>query len=365
MRKTPLYAAHQALGAKLIDFAGWAMPLYYQTQSVEHLKVREAAGVFDVSHMGIVDVEGNEATAYLSYVLANDIHKINTPGKALYSCMLNEVGGILDDLIVYHLAPNQYRLVINAARTTEDLAWLLAQVKNHQVTIRQRFDFALLALQGCQARTILKAALKNSPIVDALKPFCVAMLGDCSIATTGYTGEDGFEIMLPGNKASAFWAQLLDLGATPIGLGARDSLRLEAGLNLYGLDMDDSVTPFESNLAWTVALSPTERQFIGREALVAQQEKGVQQNLRAIKLLGKGMLRPGQKIFDAAGNLMGVVTSASHSPLLKQSIGFARVSVTVPEDCLVEIRGERVPVVCVKPPLWRKSYKVVFDTQTA
>jgi aminomethyltransferase len=364
MLKTPLYENHQALSAKLINFSGWAMPLYYQTQSIEHLKVRESVGVFDVSHMGIVDVEGPQARHFLSYVLANDIDKINVPGKALYSCMLNEHGGILDDLIVYHLAANQYRLIVNAARTREDYDWFLKQAKNYEVTLKQRVDFALLALQGRTARAILTSALNNAAIT-GLKPFCIASWGDYTIATTGYTGEDGFEILLPGDKAPAFWAQLLDLGVTPIGLGARDSLRLEAGLNLYGLDMDETVTPFESNLAWTVSLNNPERQFIGREALVAQQKSGIRKNLKAIKLLGKGMLRPGQRILNASGESLGTVTSASHSPLLKQSIGFARLPVDVPESCLVEIRGEHLPIACVKPPLWRKNYAVVFDTQTA
>ncbi|MEY3182679.1 MAG: Aminomethyltransferase [Pseudomonadota bacterium] len=355
MRKTPLYKVHKALGAKLIDFSGWAMPLYYKTQSLEHLAVRESAGIFDVSHMGIVDITGVDAQLFLSDVLANDIQK-TVPGKALYSCMLNPAGGIIDDLIAYHIATNHYRLVINASRTQADWDWLSTQAKRYKVNIKQCEDFALLALQGQKARGILSLVL-NQPEIATLRPFSCKVFDAYTVAATGYTGEDGFEIMLPANQATELWSACLDKGVMPIGLGARDSLRLEAGLNLYGLDMDETVTPLESNLSWTVAFQPEDRLFIGREALIKQQTQGIKQQLKAIKLLGKGMLRHGQQVVDANGHALGVVTSASHSPLLQCSIGFARVNVEV-GSCFVDIRGQRLPAICAKPPLWRKAYKV-------
>jgi len=373
MQKTSLYSAHQALGAKFIDFAGWAMPLCYRTQSEEHLRVRESVGVFDVSHMGIIDITGEGATDFLAAVLANNVQKLS-PGKALYTCMLNERGGILDDLIVYYIASDHYRLVVNAARRESDWTWLLAQARPYAVTLTERLDLALIALQGREARKVLKEVMPaEAALIGTLKPFSVANAGEYLLATTGYTGEDGFEIMLPESESIDFWNALLANDVMPIGLGARDSLRLEAGLNLYGLDMDETVTPLESNLDWTVALEPADRDFIGRKALMAQKAHGLQQNLKAVKLETKGMLRAGQSIFNNAANrkgdpmddYIGKITSASYSPVLKQSIGFARISVNVPLECCVEIRGALYPITCVNPPLWRRSYKIAYDTQLA
>lgn len=357
LHKTPLYLCHQQSGAKLVDFAGWEMPLHYGSQIEEHHKVRKDAGMFDVSHMLPVDVHGEQAQEFLRYVLANDVVKIN-PGKALYSCMLNEQGGVVDDLIVYQLAPNQYRLIVNAGTRVKDLKWLHVQAENFAVQIVARTDLAILAVQGPNARSkvseVVSPAMKNS--INELKAFTCYQHHEWLIARTGYTGEDGFEIILPQTDIVQLWQDLIKTGVAPIGLGARDTLRLEAGLNLYGQDMDEKTTPLVSNLAWTVAFEPTDRNFVGRQALATQNQNGIKQQLVGLVLEGKGVLRSHQKVITEGGE--GEITSGSFSPTLGYAIALARIPVKIGKLCQVMIRDKPFEVRIVKPPFVRFGKRV-------
>src|SRR5699024_2344982 len=268
-KHTPLYEQHQALGAKLVDFAGWDMPIHYGSQIDEHKAVRAAAGMFDVSHMAVVDIEGVDARAFLRRLWANDVAKADEAGKAIYTCMLDERGGVGDDLIAYHLGENWYRTVANAATTDKDLAWMRRQADGFDVNIRHRSDLAIIAVQGPQARQHVANVLNDEFGERAMqsKPFRACTDATRMIGRTGYTGEDGFELIVPAVDAVTLWQALLQAGVTPAGLGARGTLRLEAGLNLYGQDMDEARHPLESGLGWTVAFKPAARAFIGREAL--------------------------------------------------------------------------------------------------
>jgi aminomethyltransferase len=357
--KTPLYTQHQAAGAKLVDFAGWEMPLHYGSQLAEHQQVRHDAGVFDVSHMAAVDIIGKDAQAYLRYLLANDVAKLKTIGKALYTCMLNEQGGILDDLIVYWLGDNYYRVVVNAGTREKDWAWFNQHRQAFNVELRLRNDLALLAIQGPTARAKTHAALapQLANAAASLTPFQSVLQDDWLVARTGYTGEDGYEIMLPADDAVTFWQKLLQTEIKPCGLGARDTLRLEAGLNLYDADMDETTTPLETNLAWTVAWEPLDRQFMGRNALVQQKANGIPRRLIGVVLKEGGILRSHQAIVVAeVGN--GEITSGSFSPTLKCSIALARVPIKAGNDYFVMIRNKQIPVQIVKPPFVRFGRQV-------
>ncbi|MEW6612247.1 glycine cleavage system aminomethyltransferase GcvT [Thermithiobacillus tepidarius DSM 3134] len=362
--RTPLYDWHAAHGAKMVDFGGWDMPLHYGSQLEEHHQVRRDAGLFDVSHMTVVDFHGAEAGRFLQTLLANDVARIQqTPGKALYSCMLNETGGVVDDLIVYFIRPDCYRMVVNAATTEKDLAWIESQRAHYapSVDMRRRDDLAMLAVQGPQARAKTTVVL-GEPAVDALKPFTGGFFkidgAEYFVARTGYTGEDGFEIMLPNTAAPGLARRLLDAGVRPAGLGARDTLRLEAGMNLYGQDMDEGTTPLESNLAWTVALKDS-RDFIGRAALETQQRAGVPRSLVGLVIPAGGIPRAHQAVLDAEGKQIGEITSGSFSPTLGLGIAFARVQgAFAPGDALaVEIRGKAVPAQVVRPPFVKQGQR--------
>ena len=353
-QQTPLHAAHLAAGARMVDFGGWDMPINYGSQIEEHHQVRQAAGMFDVSHMTVVDINGAQARHFLSYLLANDVAKLSTPGRALYSCLLNEQGGILDDLITYFLDENFFRVVVNAATHDKDMAWITSQARAFDVVVNERPELAMIAVQGPKAREIVLAGL---PQVDAtsaaeLKPFSAGQYGDLFIARTGYTGEDGFEISLPAEAATTLWDQLLSAGVTPCGLGARDTLRLEAGMNLYGQDMDETVSPLESALGWTVALQD-DRAFIGKDALLEQKARGVENKLVGLVLQGRGVLRPGQKIVTDAGE--GVTTSGSYSPTLQKAIAFTRIPKGARQNCQVDIRGKLLDCSIVRPPFARNG----------
>jgi len=353
-QRTPLYDAHVAAGARMVDFGGWEMPINYGSQIEEHHKVRNAAGMFDVSHMTVVDIKGQQARQFLSYLLANDIARLKTSGRALYSCMLNEKGGILDDLITYFLDETFFRLVVNAATHDKDMAWINLQARAFDVVVEERPELAMIAVQGPDARAAVIALLpvSDAAVVSEMKPFNAGQFGELFIARTGYTGEDGFEISLPAQAATALWDQLLAAGVAPCGLGARDTLRLEAGMNLYGQDMDESVTPLESALAWTVALQDT-RDFIGKAALLEQQKRGVDVKLVGLVLQGRGVLRPGQKIVTDAGE--GVTTSGSFSPTLQKAIAFARVPKGASINCQVDIRNKLLECNIVRPPFVRNG----------
>lgn len=349
LKRTPLHAHHVAAGGHLVDFGGWEMPLHYGSQIEEHLQVRRAAGMFDVSHMTIVDLHGPDARDFLRHLLANDVDKLKSIGSALYGLMLNEKAGVVDDLIVYRLAEG-YRLVVNCATRDKDLAWLATHGRHFSVTCQERRDLAIIAVQGPAARHRLAELLALPALLD-LPPFMAMQHGDRFIARTGYTGEEGVEILLPGDSAGALWEQLRSAGITPAGLGARDTLRIEAGLNLYGAEMDESVNPLIANLGWTIAWEPPTRDFIGRAALTRLRAQGVQQCQLGLLLEGRGVLRAGQRIFTATGE--GIVTSGTFSPTLGHSIAIARLPLGSSGRVEAEIRGRRLPAQVVKLPFVR------------
>ena len=349
MRHTPLAAEHRAAGARLVDFVGWEMPLHYGSQIDEHLAVRGDSGVFDISHMLAIDVEGSEAGAFLRRALANDVARLRRAGKALYSCMLAGDGGVLDDLIVYFLAADRYRMVVNAATADDDLAWL-ERLQPPGVVLRPRLDSAILAVQGPRARERCHAALPELREAGAaLEAFCGAGIGDAFVARTGYTGEDGYELMLPAAQAADAWRRLVAAGVRPCGLGARDTLRLEAGLNLYGQDMDSTVTPYECGLGWTVDLAAP-RDFVGKTAL---RERVPAWTMLGLVLGAGGVLRARQPVQSAHGN--GVVTSGTFSPTMQASIALARLPTACRpgEEVEVAVRGRQLRARAVQPPFVR------------
>ncbi|MDT8437960.1 MAG: glycine cleavage system aminomethyltransferase GcvT [Wenzhouxiangellaceae bacterium] len=358
---TPLHAAHLEAGAKMVEFAGWSLPIRYGSLVEEHHAVRRAAGMFDVSHMAVVDVQGSGARAALRTLLANDVDKIREHGQAIYGCMLDDDGGILDDLISYRLEDDFYRLVVNAATREADLAWMRARLAEFDLTITERDDLAMIAVQGPAAIAHV-VELLNVPALEALKPFRSLTHGDFFLARTGYTGEDGCEIILPGASAVETWQALLERGVVPCGLGARDSLRLEAGLNLYGQDMDTTTTPLESNLAWTVAFEPAERDFIGRAALEAQKADGVKRKLVGLALAAGGIPRAGAKVITEDGE--GVVTSGGFGPTVGHPVAMARIPAASGAQVEVELRGRRLPARVVKLPFVRAG-KVLHPASDA
>lgn len=348
----------------MVDFAGWDMPLHYGSQVNEHHQVRQDAGMFDVSHMTVVDLSGDRVAEFLRHLLANDVGRLVDSGKALYSTMLTPEGGVIDDLITYYIDATHYRLVVNAGTRDKDLAWIAEQAAAFDVAVDERAGTAMLAVQGPRARERVLPLLppELSRLAADLKPFYAAWQGDWFVARTGYTGEDGFELVLPGVEAPALWRRLLDAGVAPIGLGARDSLRLEAGMNLYGTDMDESTTPLESGLGWTVAWEPP-RDFVGRDAIQAQRDRGVERKLVGLVLQGRGVIRGHQPVRCAGGGVgggAGEVTSGGFSPTLKRSIALARVPVDCGDDCEVEIRGKWLPASVVKIPFVRNG-KIKID----
>jgi glycine cleavage system T protein (aminomethyltransferase) len=348
--KTPLFELHQELGARIVDFGGWDMPVQYSSQITEHHAVRRASGVFDVSHMCPIDLKGTRVREFLRHLLANDVAKLTRPGKALYSCMLNEAGGVLDDLIVYFLTDTWFRLVVNAGTRDKDLVWIRQQSAQFDVTVTELTDLAMLAIQGPEARA-KTASLLSASAADAamaLGPFFAAKIDNWFVARTGYTGEDGFEIMIPAGDAVRVWRELNAAGVASCGLGARDTLRLEAGMNLYGNDMDEKTHPFESGLAWTVAMEPAERRFIGRAAL---ENITPSKQLVGLVLEERGVLRSHQRVVTPSGP--GEITSGTFSPTLERSIALARVPAGALQHVQVDIRGKLLNARVVKPPFVR------------
>jgi len=355
--KTVLNETHRALGAKMVDFGGWDMPIHYGSQLDEHHLVRRDAGMFDVSHMTVVDLTGARARAFLRYLVANSVDKLQKPGKALYTTMLNPQGGVIDDLIVYFVSEDWFRLVVNAATREKDVAWITEQAKAFDVVVRERPEFGMVAVQGPTARERVIGLLREEDRVQVSKLLRFsarqAQTADgveVFVARTGYTGEDGFEVIVPEARTVAFWNALLDAGVKPAGLGARDTLRLEAGMNLYGQDMDDTISPFEAALAWTVVLDEG-RDFIGRAALEAQQASGAARQMVGLVMDEKGVLRHGQKVLTANGE--GEILSGTFSPSIGKAIAFARIPAGDPGDVRVDIRGREVPVRVVKFPFVR------------
>ncbi len=398
LKRTPLHDAHLNAGARMAPFAGWHMPVAYGSQIDEHHSVRRSVGMFDVSHMTLVDAIGPDARSYLRQLLANDVARLDR-GRggfdctALYSCMLDERGGILDDLIVYRFAEDCYRLIVNAGTRDKDLVWLADRADGLDVNLTERDDLAMVAVQGPDARAAVAPLAPPAADVGALLPFTAVRAGGWVMARTGYTGEDGLEIMLPSAQAEDLWNALRERGVTPCGLGARDTLRLEAGMNLYGQDMDESVTPLECGLGWTVDFGGS-RAFTGRrvleERLVAGEGTGAgagsgsgagtgavtssapgagsgehvgpdPAHVRTgLVLEGRGVLRSGCPVVSAAGE--GVVTSGTFSPTLGRSIALARVPAGTGNPCHVFIRGRKLPVRVVKPPFVRNG-RILVDLQ--
>ncbi len=360
--KTPLYDSHTRLGAKIVDFGGWDMPLHYGSQIEEHHAVRREAGQFDVSHMGIVDLRGAGAAPFLRCLLANDIGRLHAPGKGLYSCLLREDGGVLDDLIVYRMDGEFFRVIVNAGTRAKDLAWMRSRAAPFAVQIHERDDLAMIAVQGPEARE-RTAQLFTRAVGDVLlglAPFVAAELGpvvlgtthleSCFVARTGYTGEDGFEIAMPAAAAPAVWVSLLAQGIAAAGLGARDTLRLEAGFSLYGNDLDENHDPLASGLAWTVAFEPADRDFVGRKAL-EQRRTGETEEMVGLLLLDRGVLRNHQHVLTARG--AGEITSGSFAPTVARSIALARVPVGASGRVQVEVRGRPLAALIVRPPFVR------------
>ena len=346
-RGTPLFDAHIAANAKMTEFAGWAMPIRYGSQIEEHHAVRARAGVFDVSHMTVVDFRGAGTTAFLRHVLANDVAKLQVPGQALYSALLNAVGGIIDDVIAYR-RDGGYRVVSNAATRDRVIAWYATHAERFDTALVERDDVAMIAVQGPEAVALFAQATGLAQVVELKRFHALDVRDGWMIARTGYTGEDGVEVMLPARDAPGLWRELVCAGVRPAGLGARDTLRLEAGLNLYGQDMDETTTPLESNLAWTVAFEPAERDFIGRAALHAQRASGVGNKLTGVALKDRGVMRQGMKVITNAGD--GEVRSGIFSPTLGYSIGLARVPRAATGEVGILIRGREKRGRIVRPP---------------
>ncbi len=363
LKMTPLNQAHRDMNAKMVDFGGWDMPLHYGSQLDEHHKVRRDAGMFDVSHMLVVDIEGAEVRNFLKRLVANNVDKLTLPGKALYTCMLTPQGGIIDDLIIYFLTESWFRLVVNAGTSDKDVAWITQQRDSlaPQLQIKPRRDLAMIAVQGPNARAKVWQVIPGSQAVtENLKQFQSAILENYFIARTGYTGEDGFEIILPAQEAVNFWKKLHAAGVAPAGLGARDTLRLEAGMNLYGQDMDETKHPFESGLAWTVDLK-SERDFIGKQALVNASNH---RQLVGLLLQDKGVLRSHQPVItqhDQAGSAGGEITSGGFSPTLNQSIALARLpsQTAIGETVHVVVRDKQLAAKVVKYPFVRNGQALV------
>ncbi len=368
--ETPLVDLHREMGGKMVDFGGWLMPVNYGSQIEEHHQVRRAAGMFDVSHMTVVDLAGQDAKAYLQYLLANDVNKLQSDGKALYSGMLNERGGVIDDLIVYRRDPG-YRLVVNCATRQKDLDWMARCAESFDVDLQERADLAMIAVQGPQARQRLHDCIEaeNLNNLQNLPVFAAAELGgaqrDWFVGRTGYTGEDGYEIILPADQAEPLWRRLAAAGVAPCGLGARDTLRLEAGMNLYGHEMDEDTSPLVANMGWTVAWEPSERNFIGRAALEGERAKGIAQKLVGLVLESRGVLRADQEVLVPGSDLRGIITSGTFSPTLGYSIALARVPVNIGAQCQVLLRNKPVDVKVVKPVFVRNGKALSCKPQAA
>ena len=384
--RTPLYDSHLAAGAKMVDFSGWEMPIHYGSQIEEHHAVRRDAGMFDVSHMCALDLAGPDSRAYLRHLLANDVAKLTTPGKALYSCLLNESGGVIDDLIVYFFTAERYRIVVNTGTAVKDVPWMRAHLKGFDAELMvHRTDnhdpVAIIAMQGSNARERRRAGYESVAMIAVQGPnarerfwtafpdsrattatlgvFQAAEWDGWLIARTGYTGEDGFEITLPSAKAAPVWQKLIDAGIKPCGLGARDTLRLEAGMNLYGQDMDENISPYEAGLKWTVDLKDAARDFIGRSALEGKNARPVRNQFAGLLLLDRGVLRAHQKVITPHGE--GEITSGTFSPSLSQSIAMARLpaAVAIGSEVEVEIRDKRLKARVVKPSFVRNGKPLI------
>ena len=362
MKKTPLNQIHRDMNARMVPFGDWDMPLHYGSQLDEHQKVRSDAGMFDVSHMLAVDIRGEGARNFLLNLVANNVTKLVQPGKALYTCMLNEQGGIIDDLIIYFLTESWFRMVVNAGTADKDVAWI--KTKRDELMpgleIIPQFNLAMIAVQGPNARAKLwQVIIGSQAATENLKLFQSTVFDKYFIARTGYTGEDGFEIILPADNAEDFWNKLHAVGVTPAGLGARDTLRLEAGMNLYGQDMDETTNPFESGLTWTIDLKDP-RDFIGKKALL---EMPIRQQLFGLLLEDRGMLRNHQEVFTRynENGYKNQITSGGFSPTLNRSIALARLpsKITIGDEVQVLVRDKKLRASVSKYPFVRNGKSLI------
>lgn len=358
LQRTPLYEEHFKRKAYFVNFSGWEMPLHYASQIKEHHQVRQHVGIFDVSHMGIIDVEGKDAFTFLRYLLANDVAKLKDPGYALYTCVLNTIGGIIDDLIAYYITSHHYRLIVNAGTYQKNLSWIKKQSRSFRVTVDNCPQICILSVQGPAVFSAIKHIFNQATTAEliALRPFQFVLSNDLLVARTGYTGEYGFEIIVPNEEAPVLWQKLIHYGAQPCGLGARDTLRLEAGLNLYGTDMDETTSPLISNLSWTVSLDDPARHFIGRSALKKQLDEGVKEQLVGLIMKEPGVLRNRQKVW-LTDNKTGEITSGGFSPTLGHAIALARLPIGI-RSAYIERRGKYIPVKIVKPPFIQRGKKI-------
>ena len=360
VQQTPLNDAHCGMGAKMVDFSGWELPLHYGSQVEEHHAVRQHAGMFDVSHMTVVDVLGAQSHAFLRQLLANDIGKLSFSGQALYSCMLNDNAGVIDDLIAYFMSDCGYRLVINACTRQKVLAWMTRQAVGFEVEVVQKTGIAMIAVQGPKAYALAQKVMPATLLdrVQQLPRFASVSVDNWFVARTGYTGEDGCELLVPDAEAENIWRQLAELGVRPVGLGARDTLRLEAGMALYGSDLDEHTSPLESGLGWTVAMQPASRHFNGRQALQMQLDRGVQRKMIGLMLEGRGVLRGQQRVLLDKIEV-GAVTSGTFSPTIGATIALARVDIDVHDRCQVDIRGKPMAARVVTYPFVKNGQRCV------
>ena len=363
MKRTPLYEFHKKAHAKMVEFSGWEMPLSYVGVLEEHRAVRNAVGLFDISHMGRVWVEGEDSLPFLQRVATNDVGRL-TAGRAHYSLLLKEDGGILDDIFVYCMEGTRYLLCVNASNTEKNVAWLKRQTEGFQVSVSDRTaETGLIALQGPRAEAVLKRVAPVDLSSMKLHSFVEGEVAGTTVllARTGYTGEPGYELFLEAPDVAGLWEALFEAGRPegiqPVGLGARDTLRLEMGYCLYGHEIDEGTTPLEAGLQWVTPLEKGD--FIGREALVEKQSNGIQRKLVGFELIQRGIPRQGYLLFSE-GREVGVVTSGNHSPSLGKGIGMGYVSSSFAEvggEILVDIRGKAIPAEIVKRPFYRRKGK--------
>jgi aminomethyltransferase len=347
-KQTFLYEQHLAAQAKMVEFYGWLMPLHYGSALKEHLAVRESAGIFDVSHMSIIDMIGAGGRDFLRRLMTRDIDELNHRGRACYTCMCNEHGGIIDDVLIYYRGPDNYRLVFNASTKDRVISWLNEHAQGYAIGFQIRQDLAMLAIQGPKAIEIFSRQANSHQLdqLSTLKRFNAVEVDDWFIARTGYTGEDGLEIMLPGQQAPELWQNLILQGAQACGLAARDSLRLEAGLMLNGQDMNENITPLESGLDWTISWNNQDREFVGKPHLLMQKEENRHPQLVGISLDAQAILRHGQAVFHQ-DQVVGEITSGIYSPWLKKSLAYVRIDAQAKMQTLeVDIRGKRFPIKC-------------------
>ncbi|HEX6862997.1 MAG TPA: glycine cleavage system aminomethyltransferase GcvT [Thermoanaerobaculia bacterium] len=359
MKRTPLYESHVEAGARLVDFAGWEMPVQYQGVIEEHRAVRTAAGIFDVSHMGEVRVQGPGAEAFLQKLTPNDVSKL-APGRAHYSGLLTDQGTYVDDLLIYRIGPEELLVVVNASNADRDFEWIASRAGDGAKVTNESDRWALIALQGPKAVEILRPLATEGAVDLKYYGFLQGEVAGrpALISRTGYTGEDGFELYVAPEDAPAIWRRLLESGAVPAGLGARDTLRLEASMALYGHEIDESTTPFEAGLAWVVKMNKGD--FLGREALAAQQAEGLRRKLIGFEVQGRGIARQGHEVKAGGGiggNTVGAVTSGTWSPTFEKALGMAYVPVELaaPGTPLeIGVRGKALSAVVVEVPFYRR-----------